>query len=143
MPSAQAHYPFTDGGHFESSFPADFICEAIDQTRGWFYSLLAVNTLVFGSTPYRNVVCLGHIVDGDGQKMSKSKGNVIDPWDIFGRFGADAWSRFSSASSAFRSSPPGVFPATVDFGVSARSSGTKATASAVTWPFVPSFETIT
>ena len=65
---------------FASSFPADFICEAIDQTRGWFYSLLAVNTLVFGSTPYRNVVCLGLIVDAQGQKMSKSRGNVVDPW---------------------------------------------------------------
>jgi isoleucyl-tRNA synthetase len=98
MPSAQFHHPFADDGVFESSFPADFICEAIDQTRGWFYSLLAVNTLVFGSTPYKNVVCLGHIVDGDGQKMSKSKGNVIDPWTIFSRFGADAlrWYFFSA-----------------------------------------------
>ena len=81
-----------------TAFPADFICEAIDQTRGWFYSLLAVNTLVFDSTPYRNVVCLGHIVDEDGQKMSKSKGNVIDPWAIFDTFGADAlrWYFFSA-----------------------------------------------
>jgi isoleucyl-tRNA synthetase len=89
MPSAQFHHPFDDG-RFEASFPADFICEAIDQTRGWFYSLLAVNTLVFGSTPYRHVVCLGHIVDEQGQKMSKSKGNVIEPWQIFTGFGADA-----------------------------------------------------
>jgi isoleucyl-tRNA synthetase len=98
MPSAQFHHPFSDDGQFRSSFPADFICEAIDQTRGWFYSLLAVNTLVFGSTPYKNVVCLGHIVDGEGQKMSKSKGNVIDPWTIFSRFGADAlrWYFFSA-----------------------------------------------
>jgi isoleucyl-tRNA synthetase len=98
MPSAQAHHPFADDDRFETSFPADFICEAIDQTRGWFYSLLAVNTLVFGSTPYRNVVCLGHIVDEDGQKMSKSKGNVIDPWYLFTNFGADAlrWYFFSS-----------------------------------------------
>jgi isoleucyl-tRNA synthetase len=98
MPSAQFHYPFTDDDRFETSFPADFICEAIDQTRGWFYSLLAVNTLVFGQTPYRNVVCLGHIVDEDGQKMSKSKGNVIDPWYLFSTFGADAlrWYFFSS-----------------------------------------------
>ena len=82
-------------------FPADFICEAIDQTRGWFYSLLAVNTLVFGETPYRDVVCLGHIVDADGQKMSKSRGNVIDPWHIFSTFGADAlrWYFFSSGSA--------------------------------------------
>jgi isoleucyl-tRNA synthetase len=98
MPSAQHHHPFGDAERFEAAFPADFICEAIDQTRGWFYSLLAVNTLVFGETPYRNVVCLGHIVDEDGQKMSKSRGNVIDPWDIFGRFGADAlrWYFFSA-----------------------------------------------
>jgi isoleucyl-tRNA synthetase len=98
MPSAQFHHPFADEGRFEASFPADFICEAIDQTRGWFYSLLAVNTLVFGSTPYKNVVCLGHIVDEQGQKMSKSKGNVIDPWTIFSRFGADAlrWYFFSA-----------------------------------------------
>jgi isoleucyl-tRNA synthetase len=102
MPSAQAHHPFaTDvqpGGGLPPAFPADFICEAIDQTRGWFYSLLAVNTLVFGATPYRNVVCLGHIVDEDGQKMSKSRGNVIDPWQIFSSFGADAlrWYFFSA-----------------------------------------------
>ena len=98
MPSAQQHYPFADDEVFEATFPADFICEAIDQTRGWFYSLLAVNTLVFGSTPYRNVVCLGHIVDELGQKMSKSRGNVIDPWQIFGEFGADAlrWYFFSA-----------------------------------------------
>jgi len=69
--------------------PADFICEAIDQTRGWFYSLLAVNTLVRGTTPYRNVLCLGHIVDADGRKMSKSIGNVIDPWEILTTRGAD------------------------------------------------------
>jgi isoleucyl-tRNA synthetase len=90
MPSAQLHHPFADDGRFEASFPADFICEAIDQTRGWFYSLLAVNTLVFGSTPYRDVVCLGHIVDEQGQKMSKSRGNVIDPWELFADFGSDA-----------------------------------------------------
>jgi len=90
MPSAQHHYPFAGDGAFERSFPADYICEAIDQTRGWFYSLLAVNTLVFDQTPYRNVVCLGHIVDEQGQKMSKSRGNVIDPWQIFDAFGADA-----------------------------------------------------
>jgi isoleucyl-tRNA synthetase len=100
MPSAQHHYPFADRRAFEDAFPADFICEAIDQTRGWFYSLLAVNTLVFGETPYRNVVCLGHIVDAEGQKMSKSRGNVIDPWHIFNTFGSDAlrWYFFSSGS---------------------------------------------
>ena len=83
MPSAQAHYPFGDEDAFHHSFPADFICEAIDQTRGWFYSLLAVNTLVFDRSPYRNVVCLNLIVDENGQKMSKSRGNIIAPWDIF------------------------------------------------------------
>jgi isoleucyl-tRNA synthetase len=98
MPSAQHHHPFAEDDHFETAFPADFICEAIDQTRGWFYSLLAVNTLVFGETPYRNVVCLGHIVDEQGSKMSKSKGNVMDPWSIFSTFGADAlrWYFFSA-----------------------------------------------
>ncbi|MBA3268459.1 MAG: isoleucine--tRNA ligase [Acidimicrobiia bacterium] len=106
MPSAQHHFPFAGNDAGSSSpaipdaFPADFICEAIDQTRGWFYSLLAVNTLVFGSTPFRNVVCLAHIVDADGQKMSKSKGNVIDPWDVIGTHGADAlrWYFFSAGS---------------------------------------------
>src|SRR5207302_4873960 len=100
MPSAQHHHPFGDPSAFERAFPADFICEAIDQTRGWFYSLLAVNTLVFGHTPYRNVVCLANVVDEDGQKMSKSKGNVIDPWDVFERFGADPlrWYFFSAGS---------------------------------------------
>ena len=98
MPSAQCHHPFTDDGAFERAFPADFICEAIDQTRGWFYSLLAVNALVFDATPYRNVVCLALIVDEHGQKMSKSRGNVLDPWDIFDRHGADAlrWYFFSA-----------------------------------------------
>jgi isoleucyl-tRNA synthetase len=92
MPSAQQHFPFDgqDPTELPPAFPADFICEAIDQTRGWFYSLLAVNTLVFDSTPYQNVVCLGHIVDGEGQKMSKSRGNVIDPWHVFTTYGADA-----------------------------------------------------
>jgi isoleucyl-tRNA synthetase len=90
MPSAQHHHPFADGDQFSQAFPADFICEAVDQTRGWFYSLLAVNTLVFDQTPYRNVVCLGHIVDENGAKMSKSRGNVLDPWDLLDRFGADS-----------------------------------------------------
>jgi isoleucyl-tRNA synthetase len=98
MPSAQAHYPFGDADQFHHSFPADFICEAIDQTRGWFYSLLAVNTLVFDRSPYRNVVCLNLIVDENGQKMSKSRGNIIAPWDIFSTQGADAlrWYFFSA-----------------------------------------------
>jgi isoleucyl-tRNA synthetase len=104
MPSAQHHYPFETGDPADPQapplFPADFICEAIDQTRGWFYSLLAVNALVFGSTPYRNVVCLAHIVDADGQKMSKSRGNVIDPWSVIEAFGSDAlrWYFFSAGS---------------------------------------------
>ncbi len=100
MPAAQAHFPFeaSAGATQPEAFPADFICEAIDQTRGWFYSLLAINTLVFDATPYKNVVCLGHIVDETGAKMSKSKGNVIDPWSIFDSHGADAlrWYFFSA-----------------------------------------------
>ncbi|HEX6235953.1 MAG TPA: isoleucine--tRNA ligase [Acidimicrobiales bacterium] len=116
MPSAQMHYPFEDGAALEANFPADFICEAIDQTRGWFYSLLAVNTLVFGSTPYRNVVCLGLLVDEHGHKMSKSRGNIIDPWEIVGRFGADAlrWYFFSAGQpwGQRRVSPEGIHDAT-------------------------------
>jgi len=98
MPSAQHHFPFESADKFPGAFPADFICEAIDQTRGWFYSLLAVNSLVFDATPYRNVVCLALIVDENGQKMSKSRGNVIAPFDIFDSLGADAlrWYFFSS-----------------------------------------------
>jgi isoleucyl-tRNA synthetase len=100
MPAAQFHHPFENTDLFERRFPADFICEAIDQTRGWFYSLLAINTLVFGHTPYRNVVCLGLLLDQDGQKMSKSRGNVIDPRDVLETRGADAlrWNMFSAAS---------------------------------------------
>ena len=90
MPFAQWHYPFENEDLFEKRFPADFISEAIDQTRGWFYSLLAIATLVRGRNSYRNVVCLGHIVDSDGRKMSKSIGNVIDPWSILDVHGADA-----------------------------------------------------
>ena len=109
MPSAQQHFPFENADRFENAFPADFICEAIDQTRGWFYSLLAVNSLVFGSTPYRNVVCLALIVDENGQKMSKSRGNVIAPFDIFDTLGADAlrWYFFSSGQPW---TPRRVFP---------------------------------
>jgi isoleucyl-tRNA synthetase len=100
MPASQLHYPFDNADRFGDRFPADFICEAIDQTRGWFYSLLAVNTLVFDRSPYRNVVCLAHVVDREGQKMSKSKGNVIDPWSILDTRGADAlrWYFFSAGS---------------------------------------------
>ncbi|MGD9792167.1 MAG: isoleucine--tRNA ligase [Acidimicrobiia bacterium] len=90
MPAAQHHHPFSTDVMAAGQFPADFICEAIDQTRGWFYSLLAVNTLAFDATPYKNVVCLGHIVDEHGNKMSKSKGNVIDPFSIFDNHGADS-----------------------------------------------------
>ena len=100
MPTAQWGYPGAPGSAESFVFPADFICEAIDQTRGWFYSLLAVNTLVRGATPYRNVLCLGHIVDADGRKMSKSVGNVIDPWEILTTRGADPlrWWMFSQGS---------------------------------------------
>ena len=100
MPAAQVGYPNAPGSEEAFSFPADFISEAIDQTRGWFYSLLAVNTLVFGETPYKHVVCLGHIVDADGRKMSKSLGNIIDPWTILDTRGADAlrWWMFSQGS---------------------------------------------
>jgi isoleucyl-tRNA synthetase len=90
MPFGQWHYPFENEDIFETRFPADFISEAIDQTRGWFYSLLAVATLVRGQNSYRNVVCLGHIVDSTGRKMSKSLGNVIDPWTVLNAQGADA-----------------------------------------------------
>ncbi|MGH8951739.1 MAG: class I tRNA ligase family protein, partial [Acidimicrobiia bacterium] len=97
MPSAQFHYPFENKEEFERSYPADFICEGIDQTRGWFYSLLAVNALEFGTTPYRNVVCLALVVDEHGRKMSKSRGNALDAHTIFGTSGADAlrWFFFS------------------------------------------------
>ena len=90
MPFGQWHYPFENEDVFEARFPADFISEAIDQTRGWFYSLLAVATLVRGQNSFRNCVCLGHIVDADGRKMSKSIGNVIDPWTVLDAQGADA-----------------------------------------------------
>ena len=98
MPFAQFHYPFENEELFEERFPADFICEALDQTRGWFYSLLAVSTLLFDRSSYRNVLCLGLILDPDGQKMSKSRGNVVAPWDVIDRHGADAfrWYYFTS-----------------------------------------------
>src|ERR671918_882097 len=90
MPFAQWHYPFENEDVFERRFPADFISEAIDQTRGWFYSLLAIATLVRGQNSYRNCVCLGLLVDGEGRKMSKSLGNVIDPWSVLDNQGSDA-----------------------------------------------------
>ena len=91
MPFAQFHYPFEGEELFAERFPADFISEAIDQTRGWFYSLLAVSTLVFDQASYRNCVCLGLILDPEGQKMSKSRGNVVDPWEVISSHGADAF----------------------------------------------------
>jgi isoleucyl-tRNA synthetase len=98
MPFAQYHYPFDNDELFRQRFPADFICEALDQTRGWFYSLLAISTLLFGRSPYRNVLCLGLILDPEGQKMSKSRGNVVAPWDVIDQHGADAfrWYYFTS-----------------------------------------------
>ena len=98
MPFAQFHYPFENEELFEERFPADFICEAIDQTRGWFYSLLAESVLLFDTSSYRNCVCLGLILDPEGQKMSKSRGNVVEPWDVIDRHGADAfrWYYFTS-----------------------------------------------
>ncbi len=91
MPFAQFHYPFENVELFEERFPADFICEAIDQTRGWFYTLLAESTLLFDTSSYRNCVCLGLILDPEGQKMSKSKGNVVEPWEVISTHGADAF----------------------------------------------------
>ncbi len=92
MPFAQWGYPHGGASEerFRSQFPADYICEAVDQTRGWFYSLLAVSTMLFGKSSYRNCLVLGHILDAEGKKMSKSLGNVIDPWDVFEKQGADA-----------------------------------------------------
>ena len=90
MPFAQHHYPFENKDLFESQFPADFISEAVDQTRGWFYSLLAISTLIFDKAPFKNVIVLGHVQDENGQKMSKSKGNAVDPFDALNSYGADA-----------------------------------------------------
>ncbi len=90
MPFAQHHYPFENKELFESQFPADFISEAVDQTRGWFYSLLAISTLIFDKAPFKNVIVLGHVQDENGQKMSKSKGNAVDPFEALETYGADA-----------------------------------------------------
>jgi isoleucyl-tRNA synthetase len=102
MPFAQWGYPHEEASEerFRRHFPADFICEAVDQTRGWFYSLLAVSTMLFGKRSYKNCLVLGHILDAEGKKMSKSLGNVIDPWDIFETQGADAlrWALYTSTS---------------------------------------------
>ena len=100
MPFAQWHYPFENKDIFEKQFPADFISEAVDQTRGWFYSLLAISTLIFDKAPYKNVIVLGHVQDENGQKMSKSKGNAVDPFDALAEHGADAirWYFYSNSA---------------------------------------------
>lgn len=100
MPFAQYHYPFGNQEQWEEQYPADIICEGVDQTRGWFYSLLAVSTLYNGRAPYKAVVSTGHILDANGRKMSKSEGNVIDTWEIIDEFGADAfrWALFSDSA---------------------------------------------
>ena len=90
MPFAQHHYPFENQDTFAAQFPADFISEAVDQTRGWFYSLLAISTLIFNQAPYKNVIVMGHVQDENGQKMSKSKGNSVDPMEALNTYGADA-----------------------------------------------------
>jgi isoleucyl-tRNA synthetase len=102
MPVAQWHYPFENEADFKNQFPADYICEAVDQTRGWFYSLHAISTLLFEEVSFRNVLCLGLILDEDGLKMSKSRGTVIDPWDVINEHGADAFRWY-----LYTASPPG------------------------------------
>jgi len=102
MPVAQWHYPFENQEKFKEQFPADYICEAVDQTRGWFYSLHAISTLLFDDVAYKNVVCLGLILDDKGQKMSKSRGNVVEPWDVLNAHGADAFRWY-----LYTASPPG------------------------------------
>jgi len=102
MPIGQWHYPFENETQFKESFPADYICEAVDQTRGWFYSLHAISTLLFDSVSYKNVICLGLILDGQGQKMSKTRGNVISPWEVLEKHGADAMRWY-----LYTASPPG------------------------------------
>ncbi len=102
MPVAQWHYPFENQEHYQEQKQADYICEAIDQTRGWFYTLHAISTLLFDRPAFKNVICLGHILAEDGSKMSKSKGNVVNPWDVFNVHGADAtrWNMYTAG-------PPG------------------------------------
>ena len=100
MPFAQWHYPFENKEIFESQFPANFISEGVDQTRGWFYSLMAISTLIFDKAPYKNVLVLGHVLDKEGQKMSKSKGNAVDPFEALEQYGADAirWYFYSNSA---------------------------------------------
>ena len=100
MPFAQYHYPFENKDVFEKTFPADFISEAVDQTRGWFYTLLVVNTILFGKSPFKNCIVLGHVNDKNGIKMSKHKGNVVDPWSVLDKQGADAVRWYFYTSSA-------------------------------------------
>jgi len=102
MPLAQWHYPFENEAKFMEQFPADYICEAVDQTRGWFYSLHAISTLLFDQVSYKNVICLGHIQDAEGRKMSKSLGNIVEPWDVLNKHGADALRWY-----LYTASPPG------------------------------------
>jgi isoleucyl-tRNA synthetase len=102
MPYAQWHYPFENQEMFKQQYPADYICEAVDQTRGWFYSLHAISTMLFEQECFKNVMCLGLILDGDGQKMSKSRGNVVDPWSVLNTHGADAFRWY-----LYTASPPG------------------------------------
>ncbi len=100
MPFAQYHYPFENKDLFEETFPADFISEAVDQTRGWFYTLLVINTILFGKAPFKNCIVLGHVNDKNGIKMSKHKGNVVDPWSVLDKQGADAVRWYFYTSSA-------------------------------------------
>ncbi len=102
MPVAQWHYPFENQEAFQKQYPADYICEAVDQTRGWFYSLHAISTLVFEQPAYKNVICLGLILDGEGYKMSKSRGNIVNPWDVLTVNGADAFRWY-----LYTATPPG------------------------------------
>jgi isoleucyl-tRNA synthetase len=102
MPYAQWHYPFENQEKFKTQYPADYICEAVDQTRGWFYSLHAISTLLNDQVSFKNVICLGLILDGDGQKMSKTKGNIVDPWEVLNTHGADAFRWY-----LYTATPPG------------------------------------
>jgi isoleucyl-tRNA synthetase len=102
MPVAQWHYPYEHQEQFKQQFPADYICEAVDQTRGWFYSLHAISSLLFDQVCFKNVLCLGLILDGEGQKMSKTRGNVVNPWDVLNQSGADAMRWY-----LYTASPPG------------------------------------